>query len=156
MFRQFWRNKKAFAVKPRQEIPAMMHPVPRLPSTLWMTGAARTATKARRKTQIAVILEILGFILFRSVWAFILFNGVSALDVCFWLPSWTSLVTEIMPRERRSSALGKLDAYGRAGAVPAPWLSGLLLERYGFRAPLYVQLASLSLVLLFVLRIRDR
>jgi MFS family permease len=99
---------------------------------------------------------IIGFILFKSVWAYVLFNGVSALDICFWMPSWTSLITEIVPQERRSSVLGKLDAYGRAGAVPAPWLAGLLLERYGFTAPLYVQLVTLSIGLFFVARIRDR
>jgi MFS family permease len=131
---------------------------------VWALGSiplGRLSDRAGRRRMLmgSVVMgyvTVVGFILFRSVWAFILFNGVSALDICFWLPSWTSLVTEIMPRERRSSALGKLDAYGRAGAVPAPWLSGLLLERYGFRAPLYFQLASLSLVLFFILRIRDR
>jgi len=101
-------------------------------------------------------VTVTGFILFKSVWAYVLFNGVSALDICFWMPSWTSLITEIVPRERRSSVLGKLDAYGRAGAVPAPWLAGLLLERYGFTAPLYVQLVTLSIGLFFVARIRDR
>jgi len=101
-------------------------------------------------------VTVTGFILFKSVWAYVLFNGVSAIDICFWMPSWTSLITEIVPRERRSSVLGKLDAYGRAGAVPAPWLAGLLLERYGFTAPLYVQLVTLSIGLFFVTRIRDR
>ena len=99
---------------------------------------------------------VAGFLLFRSMWAFVFFNGVSALDVCFWMPSWMSLITEMVPPERRSSVLGKLDAYGRAGAVPAPWLAGLLLERYGFTAPLYVQLATLSIGLFLVFRIRDR
>jgi predicted MFS family arabinose efflux permease len=101
-------------------------------------------------------VTVTGFILFKSVWAYVLFNGVSALDICFWMPSWTSLITEIVPRERRSSVLGKLDAYGRAGAVPAPWVAGLLLERYGFTAPLYVQLVTLSIGLFLVTRIRDR
>ena len=73
-----------------------------------------------------------------------------------WMPSWTSLISEIVPQERRSSVMGKLDAYGRAGAVPAPWLSGVLLERYGFTAPLYVQLATLSLSVFFLVRIKDR
>jgi DHA1 family quinolone resistance protein-like MFS transporter len=100
-------------------------------------------------------VTVAGFILFRSVWAFVLFNGVSAIDICFWLPSWTSLISDLVPQERRSSVMGKLDAYGRAGAVPAPWLAGVLLERYGFTAPLYVQLATLSLSILFLTRVRD-
>ena len=39
-------------------------------------------------------VTVAGFLLFRSVWAFVLFNGVSALDICFWMPSWTSLISE--------------------------------------------------------------
>ncbi len=100
-------------------------------------------------------VTVAGFLAFRSVWAFVLFNGVSAIDICFWLPSWTSLISDLVPQERRSSVMGKLDAYGRAGAVPAPWLAGVLLERYGFTAPLYVQLATLSLSILFLTRVRD-
>jgi len=100
-------------------------------------------------------VTVIGFILFRSPAAYILFNGVSAVDICFWLPSWTSLVAETVPQERRSTVMGKLDAYGRIGALPAPWLAGVLLEVYGFNAPLYVQLATLALGMALILRIRD-
>jgi MFS family permease len=100
-------------------------------------------------------VTVIGFILFRSPAAYILFNGVSAVDVCFWMPSWTSLLAEMVPQETRSSVMGKMDAYGRIGAVPAPWLAGVLLERYGFTAPLFIQLATLSLSGLLILRIRD-
>jgi len=133
-------------------------------SLVWALGSiplGKISDRVSRKRMLMgsvamAYVTVTGFILFRSVWAYVLFNGVSALDICFWMPSWTSLVTEIVPQERRSSVLGKLDAYGRAGAVPAPWLAGVLLERHGFTAPLYVQLVTLSLGLFFVLRIRDR
>ncbi|MBN2336130.1 MFS transporter [Candidatus Bathyarchaeota archaeon] len=101
-------------------------------------------------------VTVLGFIVFKSVWAYVLFNGVSAIDICFWMPSWTSLISETVSQDRRSSVLGKLDAYGRAGAVPAPWLAGLLLERYGFKAPLYVQIITLSISMFFLLRIKEK
>jgi len=101
------------------------------------------------------MVTILGFILFRSPAAYILFNGVSAIDICFWMPSWTSLLVEIVPQDKRSTIMGKLDAYGRIGAVPAPWLAGVLLEGYGFNAPLYVQVATLTLGMALILRIRD-
>jgi MFS family permease len=100
-------------------------------------------------------LTVLGFIFFRSPAAYILFNGVSAIDICFWMPSWTSLLVEIVPQSKRSTVMGKLDAYGRIGAVPAPWLAGVLLEGYGFNAPLYVQVATLTLAMALVLRVRD-
>ena len=104
---------------------------------------------------ITAMITVLGFILFRSPTAYIIFNGVSAIDICFWMPSWTSLLVEIVPKDRRSTIMGKLDAYGRIGAVPAPWLAGLLLEGYGFSAPLYVQVATLTLGMALILKIRD-
>jgi MFS family permease len=104
---------------------------------------------------VVAYITVIGFILFKSPAAYIIFNGVTAIDICLWMPSWTSLLAEMFPKERRSSVMGKLDAYGRIGAVPAPWLAGVLLEGYGFNAPLYVQVATLTVAMYFILRLRD-
>ena len=100
-------------------------------------------------------VSALGIILFKSVIAMITFYAVSAIDICFWLPSWTSLISETVPREKRSQVLGKVDAVGRLGSVPAPWFAGVLLQRYGFNAPLYVQLVTLALSTVLILRIKE-
>jgi len=95
----------------------------------------------------------LGFIIFRSFEAFVLFNALSAFDPACWTPSWMSLVSEKVPPSERSTALGKLDAYGRFAGIPAPYLAGVLYTRYGFAAPLLV-LVGFSLVWsLIVLRL---
>lgn len=100
-------------------------------------------------------VAVIGFIVFRSIEAFILLNAITAIDITFWLPTWTSLISESVSKEKRSSVMGKLDAYGRIGAIPAPWLGGYLYENYGFNAPLYVQLFTLALSVIFILRIRE-
>lgn len=82
---------------------------------------------------------VMGFILFKRIEFFIFFNGLSAVDIGFWMPAYMSYITGAVPQARRSTVMGKLDAYGRLGAIPAPWLGGLLYENYGFNAPLYVQ-----------------
>jgi len=87
----------------------------------------------------------LGFVLFHSFWAFVLFNVISALDPSFWVPSWVSLVSEKVSPSERSTALGKLDAYSRFAGMPAPYLAGVLYTAYGFEAPLLV-LVGLSIV----------
>ncbi len=87
----------------------------------------------------------LGFILFHSFWAFVLFNVISALDPSFWVPSWVSLVSEKVSPSERSTALGKLDAYSRFAGIPAPYIAGVLYTAYGFEAPLLV-LVGFSLV----------
>ena len=103
---------------------------------------------------IMAMITVLGFIGFTSLPAFLFFNGVNALDICFWMPSWMSLIAEMEPPQRRSSVMGKLDAYGKIGSLPAPFIGGILLERYGFRAPLYVQVVTLSLAMLVILRLK--
>ncbi len=95
-------------------------------------------------------VSVMGFILFKRIEFFIIFNGVSAIDLGFWMPSYMSYVTGSVPQERRSTVMGKLDAYGRLGAIPAPWLGGLLYDNYGFNAPLYVQAVSLVVIAVII------
>jgi len=130
---------------------------------IWALGSiplGKLSDRLGRKTMLMgsiamAYVTVLGFIFFRSPVAYILFNGINAMDICFWMPSWTSLLAEIVPQETRSSVMGKLDAYGRIGAIPAPWFAGVLLERYGFTAPLFIQIATLSLAVPLILRLRD-
>ena len=99
-------------------------------------------------------ITVSGFILFKNPWAFIFFNGVSAIDIGFWMPAYTSYVSQVVSQENRSRIMGKLDAYGRIGSIPAPWLGGILYERYGFNAPLLVQAVLLVFIGVIILRLR--
>jgi MFS family permease len=103
---------------------------------------------------IMAFVTVSGVLLFKAPWAFILFNGVSAIDIGFWMPSYTSYVSEAVSQKNRSRIMGKLDAYGRIGSIPAPWLGGLLYERYGFDAPLLVQAVLLVVIGVIILRLR--
>lgn len=101
-------------------------------------------------------VSVMGFILFKRIELFIIFNGVSAIDLGFWMPSYMSYVTGSVPQERRSTVMGKLDAYGRLGSIPAPWLGGLLYDNYGFNAPLYVQAVSVVIIALIINGLRGK
>jgi len=92
---------------------------------------------------VMAIISLLGFIIFRSFPAFLLFEIVSGLDPSFWVPAWMALISEKVPSERLSAALGKIDAASRLAMIPAPWLGGLLYEAWGFGAPLAVHLCCL-------------
>ncbi len=91
----------------------------------------------------SALLTALGFILFRSLPALLLFSVFNGLDPCFWIPSWTSIIAERVPAEARSSVLGKLDAYNRFAMIPAPYVGGLIYAAYGFTAPLLVHFACI-------------
>jgi DHA1 family multidrug resistance protein-like MFS transporter len=101
-------------------------------------------------------VSVMGFILFNRIEFFIIFNGFSAIDIGFWMPSYMSFVTGLVPQDRRSTVMGKLDAYGRLGAIPAPWLGGLLYDNYGFDAPLYVQAVILVINAAIINSLRGR
>jgi MFS family permease len=105
---------------------------------------------------IMAFVTVVGFIVFKRVEFFIFFNGISAIDIGFWMPSYTSYVSRSVSQENRSRIMGKLDAYGRLGSIPAPWLGGILYERYGFNAPLMVQAGLLVIIAGIILWMRNR
>ena len=83
----------------------------------------------------------IGFLFSTRIEHFIFFYAFSALDIGFWMPSYTSYITETVDSSKRSTVFGKMDAYGKLASLPAPWVAGLLYENVGFYAPMYVQIA---------------
>jgi MFS family permease len=86
----------------------------------------------------SALITVVGFILFRSFAAFLLFSVFNGLDPCFWIPNWTSIIAERVPVRVRSSIFGKMDAYNRFASIPAPFIGGLIYAGFGFTAPLLV------------------
>jgi len=103
---------------------------------------------------VMAMISLLGIMAFRSFPAFLFFQVVSGLDPSFWVPAWMALISEKVPSERLSTALGKINAASRIASIPAPWLGGLLYEAWGFGAPLAVHLICLLIsgALLFTLK----
>jgi DHA1 family multidrug resistance protein-like MFS transporter len=104
----------------------------------------------------AALITVVGFILFRSFSAFLVFSVFNGLDPCFWIPNWTSIIAERAPVKVRSSIFGKLDAYNRFAGIPAPFLGGLIYAGYGFTAPLLVHLALLLIWGYMLVRITSK
>ncbi len=86
---------------------------------------------------------------------FVIFYAVSALDIGFWMPSYASYITETVDQEKRSTVFGKLDAYSKISGIPAAWIAGIIYEKYGFYAPMYVQIGTLCLVFFLLLGLKD-
>ena len=103
---------------------------------------------------VMAFITTIGFILFKRIEYFIIFNAISAIDIGFWMPAYTSYVAGSVPADKRSTVMGKIDAYGRLGSIPAPWLAGVLYEKYGFTAPLYVQAISLVIIGFALMRLK--
>jgi MFS family permease len=99
------------------------------------------------------ITTALGFALFHSFEAFIIFNVVSAITQALWMPSWVALVAGKVSSMERSKALGKLDAYSRLAGISAPYIAGVIYSDYGFSAPLIVMLCFAVVWTIMVLRL---
>jgi MFS family permease len=100
-------------------------------------------------------ITVIGFILSNRIEFFILLNGISAIDIGFWIPAYTSYVASLIPQSKRSTIMGKIDAFGRLGTIPAPWLGGFLYENYGFKAPLYVLAVVLVIIGFIILSLKS-
>jgi MFS family permease len=97
----------------------------------------------------------IGFILFHRFEFFVLFYAVSALDMGFWVPAYSSYITETVSQDKRSMVFGKIDAYGKLGSLPAAWLAGVIYEQVGFYVPFYIQIAACFFVSLLILGLKE-
>ena len=97
----------------------------------------------------------IGFILFRRFEFLVLFYAISALDMGFWVPAYSSYITETVNQEKRSMVFGKIDAYGKLGSLPAAWLAGVIYERVSFYAPFYIQIAACLFVSMLILGLKE-
>ena len=104
---------------------------------------------------IMAMVTPIGFIFSNRFEWFVFFYAISALDIGFWIPSYTSYITEIVEPGKRSTVFGKLDAYSKISGIPAAWIAGILYENYGFYAPMYVQIGSVAVVFLIILGLKD-
>jgi MFS family permease len=101
------------------------------------------------------VVTVLGFLAFRSFGAFLVFEVFSALDPALWIPAWIALLSEIIPSEKLSTVMGKIDAYSKFSGIPAPWIGGLLYSAYGFAAPLLVHLGLLMVAGLLICTFKE-
>jgi len=97
----------------------------------------------------------IGFLFSTRVEHFIFFYGFSALDIGFWMPSYTSYITETVDSSKRSTVFGKMDAYGKLASLPAPWIAGMLYENVDFYAPMYVQIVVCLGITLLVMGLKE-
>lgn len=58
-----------------------------------------------------------------------------------------------MESSGRSTIFGKIDAYGKVAGIPAPWIAGLVYERYGYMSPLLVHLCCLLVTGVLIYRV---
>lgn len=107
---------------------------------LMLIPAGRLADRTSERLAIAIgfFLEGAGLLLFTLVagfWGFVAAAVVGGLGVGLMAPAYDSLMSKVIPEERRGVAFGLF--YSSLGLIslPAPWLGAQLWERFDPRLP---------------------
>jgi len=96
------------------------------------------------------LLVVAGWLTSRSYAAFTLWYVLYALVYATWGPAYRAYATRRVPEERRAELMGWLEAWRGLVRFVAPFLGGLLFERFGFRAPLWANAAAVVIALLAI------
>ncbi|MFH1929612.1 MAG: MFS transporter [Chloroflexota bacterium] len=103
-----------------------------------------------------VISELLGVVmmvgwLFSSRFeSFATLQILNGLVPATWVPAVLAWLSDHVPDERRAEEMGRLSAFRGLLSFPAPYIGGLVFERWGFRAPVMISMMgalSVALVL---------
>jgi len=105
-----------------------------------------------------VISELLGVVMmvgwllssrFESFAALQILNG---LVPATWVPAVLAWLSDQVPDERRAEEMGRLSAFRGVLSFPAPYVGGLVFERWGLRAPVMISMIGALSVALFLWR----
>jgi len=94
-----------------------------------------------------------GWLWGNSFTAFALLHAYFGFTAAAWVPAQQAIFANSVPAQQRGEALGRLAAFRGLIGFPAPYIGGLLFDRFGFSAPITANLivafiALLALILL--------
>ncbi len=98
---------------------------------------------------------MVGWLLFRSLKAFLFLQIFWGLVAATWVPAVQAYLAIRVPQEERGEAMGLLSAFRGLFAFPSPFLGGLLYELAGFPGPILASLAGIIIttaIFLFLVR----
>jgi MFS family permease len=100
------------------------------------------------------ILVVGGWLFSSSFAAFAALYAGFGLTAAAWLPVQQALLANSVPPKQLGEAMGRLSAFQGLIGFPAPYIGGLLYDRFGFQAPILANLVgavvALTMILLLV------
>jgi len=95
-----------------------------------------------------------GWLFGSSFAAFAALHAAFGLTAATWVPTQQALLANSVPTKQLGEAMGRLSAFRGLIGFPAPYLGGLLYDRFGFQAPILANLVgavvALTMILLMV------
>jgi MFS family permease len=96
------------------------------------------------------ILVVVGWMFSTSFPAFALLEACWGLCGAAWLPAQMALLANSVPENQRGETMGRLATFRGLIGFPAPYLGGLLYDRFGFHVPILANLVGLVVALALV------
>lgn len=97
------------------------------------------------------VLLIVGWLFGKSFVAFAALHAYFGLIAAAWVPAQQVLLANSVPPKQLGEAMGRLSAFRGLIGFPAPYLGGLLYDRFGFRAPILANLVGVVMALVTIL-----
>ncbi|HID87306.1 MAG TPA: MFS transporter, partial [Anaerolineae bacterium] len=97
-----------------------------------------------------------GWLFSTSFVAFAALYALFGLVASTWVPAQQALLANSVPAEVRGEAMGRLSAFRGLVGFPAPYIGGLLYDRFGFQAPILANLVGVAIALVaIILAVRE-
>nr|MBC8446326.1 MFS transporter [Chloroflexota bacterium] len=93
------------------------------------------------------LLLVAGWLFSKSFLAFAILHAYFGFLAATWVPAQQALLANSVPAQQRGEAIGRLSAFRGLFAFPAPYIGGLLYDRFGFQAPILANLVGIPIAL---------
>jgi MFS family permease len=102
------------------------------------------------------IFVLIGFLLSREFWLSALLHIPMGLVAAAWTPAMLTYAANAAPEEERAKVIGGLAAFRGLAGFMAPFIGGILYDKWGFSAPILANLLAVIATLgLIVILIRE-
>ena len=96
------------------------------------------------------LIVVGGWLFSTSFVAFAALYALFGLVAATWAPALRALLANSVPTEQLGEAMGRLSAFRGLIGFPAPYIGGLLYDRFGFQAPILANLVGVAIALVAV------
>jgi len=97
------------------------------------------------------IFLLAGWLFSKSFVAFAALHAYFGFLAATWVPAQQALLVNSVPVKQRGEAVGRLSAFRGLFSFPAPYIGGLLYDRFGFQAPILANLAGITIALVVII-----
>jgi len=96
------------------------------------------------------IIVVGGWLFSTSFVAFAALHALFGLVAATWAPALRALLANSVPGEQLGEDMGRLSAFRGLIGFPAPYIGGLLYDRFGFQAPILANLVGVVIALVTI------